>query len=150
VGGAKEDLGRPAPGEGHEAHAFLEVAVAGEEFESRLDEGFGIERDEIGLVVVDALVVGGVERAGFLWIEGQIAEALAGGHFPWAQDQVIGIDGADRVAVFGEGDQGARAAACGKIGRERSDAFKEVLGGRGHRNRGPPVPPVERGETAAW
>jgi hypothetical protein len=27
-GGAKEDLGRPAPGEGHEAHAFLEVAVA--------------------------------------------------------------------------------------------------------------------------
>jgi hypothetical protein len=35
-GGAKEDLGRPAPGEGHEAHAFLEVAVAGEEFESRL------------------------------------------------------------------------------------------------------------------
>ena len=38
-GGAKEDLGRPAPGQGHEAHAFLEVAVAGEEFESRLDEG---------------------------------------------------------------------------------------------------------------
>jgi hypothetical protein len=38
-GGAKEDLGRPAPGEGHEAHAFLEVAVAGEEFESGLDEG---------------------------------------------------------------------------------------------------------------
>ena len=40
-GCAKEDLGRPAPGEGHEAHAFLEVAVAGEEFESRLDEGLG-------------------------------------------------------------------------------------------------------------
>jgi hypothetical protein len=38
---------------------FLEVAVAGEEFESRLDESFGIERDEIGLVAVDALVVGG-------------------------------------------------------------------------------------------
>jgi hypothetical protein len=35
VGGAEEDLGRPAPGEGHEAHAFLEVAVAGQEFESR-------------------------------------------------------------------------------------------------------------------
>jgi hypothetical protein len=40
-GGAKEDLGRPAAGEGHEAHAFLEVAVAGEEFESGLDEGLG-------------------------------------------------------------------------------------------------------------
>jgi hypothetical protein len=39
-GGAKEDLGRPAPGKSHEAHAFLEVAVAREEFESRLDEGF--------------------------------------------------------------------------------------------------------------
>jgi hypothetical protein len=39
-GGAEEDLGRPAPGEGHESHAFLEVAVAGEEFESGLDEGF--------------------------------------------------------------------------------------------------------------
>ena len=55
-GSAKEDLGRPAPGEGHEAHAFLEVAVAGEEFESGLDEGFRIERDKIGLVAVDALV----------------------------------------------------------------------------------------------
>ncbi len=31
-GGAKEDLGRPVPGEGHKAHAFLEVAVAGQEF----------------------------------------------------------------------------------------------------------------------
>jgi hypothetical protein len=40
-GGAKEDFDRPASGEGHEAHAFLEVAVAGEEFESGLDEGFG-------------------------------------------------------------------------------------------------------------
>jgi hypothetical protein len=45
-GGAKEDLGRPAPGQGHEAHAFLEVAVAGEEFESGLDEGF---RDPSGM-----------------------------------------------------------------------------------------------------
>jgi hypothetical protein len=33
-GGAKEDLGRPAPGEGHKAHAFLEVAVAGQQFVS--------------------------------------------------------------------------------------------------------------------
>jgi hypothetical protein len=41
-GGAEEDLGRPAAGQGHEAHAFLEVAVAGEEFESGLDESFWI------------------------------------------------------------------------------------------------------------
>jgi hypothetical protein len=39
---AEGDLGRPAPGEGHEAHAFLEVAVAGEEFESCLDESLRI------------------------------------------------------------------------------------------------------------
>ena len=103
-GGAKEDLGRPAPGEGHEAHAFLEVAVAGEEFESRLDESFGIERDEIGLVAVDALVVSGVERAGFFRFEGQIAEALAGAHFSRAQDQVIRLR-AGRIAlpVLGDG-----------------------------------------------
>jgi hypothetical protein len=96
-GGAKEDFGRPAPGQGHEAHAFLEVAVAGEEFESRLDEGLRIEGDKIGLVVVNALVVGGVERAGFFWIQREIAEALTGTHFPWAQDQVIGVHGADRA-----------------------------------------------------
>ena len=30
---------------------------------------------------VDALVVGGVERAGFFRFERQIAEALAGAHF---------------------------------------------------------------------
>ena len=153
-GGAKEDLGRPAPGQGHEAHAFLEVAVAGQEFESRLDEGLRIERDEIGLVAVDALVVSGVERAGFFWIEREIAEALTGAHFSWAQDQVIGFHGADRVAVLGEGEldggqgvpgfepadfglaesvkflegQGASAAVGGEIGRESGDALEEVLG----------------------
>ena len=152
-GGAKEDLGRPAAGEGHEADAFLEVAVAGEEFESGLDEGLRIERDEIGLVAVDALVVSGVERAGFFWIEREIAEALTGTHFSWAQDQVIGVDGADRVAVLGEGEfdggkgvtgfegadfgqadsvkflegEGAGAAVGGEIGRERGDALEEVL-----------------------
>ena len=87
-----------------QAHAFLEVAVAGQEFESLLDEGFWIERNEIGLVAVNALVVSGVERAGFFWIEREIAEALTGTHFPWAQDQVIGVHGADRVAVLGEGE----------------------------------------------
>ena len=68
-GGAKEDLGRPASGQGHEAHAFLEIAVAGQEFESHLNEGLRIERDEIGFVAVDAFVVGGNERAGFFWFE---------------------------------------------------------------------------------
>jgi hypothetical protein len=33
---------------------------------------------------VDALVVGGVEGAGFFWIEREIAEALTGTHFSWA------------------------------------------------------------------
>jgi hypothetical protein len=46
----------------------------------------------------DALVVGGVERAGFFRFEGKIAEALTGTHFPWGQDQVIGVHGANRVA----------------------------------------------------
>ena len=140
--------------QGHEAHAFLEVAVAGQEFESCLDEGLRIERDEIGLVAVDALVVGGVERAGFFWIEREIAEALTGTHFSWAQDQVIGLHGADRVPVLGEGEldggqgvtgfeaadfgladsvkflegEGASAAVGGEIGRERGDALEEVLG----------------------
>jgi hypothetical protein len=86
-------------------HVFLEVAVAGQEFESRLDEGLRIQGNEIGLVVVDALMVGGVERAGFFRIEREIAEALAGTHFSWAQDQVIGVHGADRVAVYLIGHQ---------------------------------------------
>jgi hypothetical protein len=46
---------------------------------------------------VDALVVSGVEGAGFFWIQREIAEALAGAHFSWAQDQVIGFHGADRA-----------------------------------------------------
>jgi hypothetical protein len=46
---------------------------------------------------VNALVVGGVEGAGFFGFERQITEALAGAHFPWAQDQVIGVHGADRA-----------------------------------------------------
>ena len=49
---------------------------------------------------MDALVVSGVERAGFFRFEREIAEALAGTHFSWAQDQVIGFHGADRVAVL--------------------------------------------------
>jgi hypothetical protein len=45
---------------------FVEVAVAGQEFERFLDEGLRIKRDEIGLVAVDALVVSGVPARGFL------------------------------------------------------------------------------------
>jgi hypothetical protein len=33
-----------------------------------LDEGFWIQGDEIGLVAVNALMVSGVEGAGFFWI----------------------------------------------------------------------------------
>ncbi|HSZ78605.1 MAG TPA: hypothetical protein VK775_14470, partial [Chthoniobacterales bacterium] len=135
-GGTKKDLGRPAPGEGHEAHAFLEVAVAGEEFESFLDEGLRIERDEIGLVAVNALVVSGVERAGFFWFERQIAEALAGAHFPWAQDQVVWLHGADRVAILGEGEldggQGVTGFEPADFGLADSVKFLEGEGARAH------------------
>jgi hypothetical protein len=41
---------------------------------------------------------------GFFRFERKIAEALTGTHFPWAQDQVVGVHGADRVAVLGEGE----------------------------------------------
>jgi hypothetical protein len=65
-GGAKEGSRQASrPVRAIQAHAFLEVTVAGEEFESGLDEGLRTEGDEIGLVAVDALVVGGVEGAGF-------------------------------------------------------------------------------------
>jgi hypothetical protein len=51
---------------------------------------------------VDALVIGGVDGPGFLGIEREIAEALAGAHLSGAQDQMVGIDCADGVAVLGE------------------------------------------------
>jgi hypothetical protein len=59
---AKEDFGRPAPGERHQAHAFFEVAVAGQEVESFFYEGLRVQWDQVGLVLVDALVVGRVKR----------------------------------------------------------------------------------------
>jgi hypothetical protein len=37
----KEDLGTPAPGQAMRPHAFFEVAVAGQEFESFSDESLG-------------------------------------------------------------------------------------------------------------
>jgi hypothetical protein len=48
-----------------QANAFLEVVVAGWEFETLSDEGFGIHGNEIGLVAVDALVVSGAGRLDF-------------------------------------------------------------------------------------
>jgi hypothetical protein len=69
--GAEEDFGRPAPGQGHEAHAFFEVAVAGQKLESFLDKGLWIQRDEAGLVLLDALVVSGIDGPGFSWFERQ-------------------------------------------------------------------------------
>ena len=55
--GAEKYLGRPASGQSHEAHAFFEVAVAGQEGESFLDEGLRVQRDQVGLVLVDALMM---------------------------------------------------------------------------------------------
>ncbi len=67
-----------------------------------MDEGLRVQGDEVGLVPVDALVVGGVKSAGFFWLERKIAEALTGAHLSWAQDEVIWLNSADRVAVLGE------------------------------------------------
>ena len=73
--GAKKNLGRPASGQSHEAHAFFEIALAGQEGESFLDEGIWIQRDQVGLVLVDALVIANVQCAGLFWLERKIAEA---------------------------------------------------------------------------
>ena len=82
--GAKEDFGRPAPGESHQAHAFFEVAFAGKEVEGRPDEDLRVERDQVGLVPVDALVVSGIDSPGFLGGKSEIGKALAGAHFSGA------------------------------------------------------------------
>jgi hypothetical protein len=67
-GGAKEDLGRPAAGQGQPGPCLFGGAVAGQEFESFLDEGL---RDPSGMRLdwseVNALVVGGVQSAGFFF-----------------------------------------------------------------------------------
>jgi len=77
--GAKEDFGRPAPGESHQAHAFFEVAAAGQRVEGFFYEGLRVQRDQVGLVLVDALVVGRVERPGFLRRQSEVGKALAAG-----------------------------------------------------------------------
>ena len=61
-----------------------------------------IQRDQVGLVLVDALVVSRVERPGFLRRQSEVGKALAGTHLSGAQDEVVRVDLADRVAVLGE------------------------------------------------
>jgi hypothetical protein len=100
--GAKEDLGRPAPGQGHEAHAFFQIASLTKKVESFLDEGLPIQRDQVGLVLVDALVVSGIERSGFFWRKSEVGKTLAGAHLSGAQDEVVWVDLADSVPIFGE------------------------------------------------
>ena len=55
-----------------------------------------------GLVLVDALMVGRVKRPGFLQRQSEVGKALARAHLSGAQDEVVGVDLADRVAVLGE------------------------------------------------
>jgi hypothetical protein len=56
--------------------------------------------------------------AGFLWIESEVGETLAGAHLSWAQDQMVWLNGADRVPVLGEIElDGSR----GVIGFEPAD-----------------------------
>ena len=100
--GAKEDLGRPASGERHQAHPFFEIAAAGQQVDGFFYEGLRIQRDQVGLVLVDALVVSRVERPGFLRRQSEVGKALAGTHLSGAQDEVVRVDLADRVAVLGE------------------------------------------------
>ena len=42
------------PGERHQAHPFFEVAAAGQEVEGFFYEGLRVQRDQVGLVLVDA------------------------------------------------------------------------------------------------
>jgi len=68
-----------APGERHQAHPFFEVAAAGQQVEGFFYEGLRVQRDQVGLVLVDALVVGRVERPGFLRRQSEVGKALAAG-----------------------------------------------------------------------
>jgi len=85
------------------------------------------------LVAVDALVVSGVEGAGFFWLQREIAEALTGAHFSWAQDQVIGVHTA-RIAlpVLGEceldGGKGVTGFEGADFGQADSVKFLEGEG----------------------
>jgi hypothetical protein len=74
--GAKKDFGGSASGQSHEAHALFEVTLAGQEGESFLDEGLRVQRDQVGLVLVDTLMIASVKCAGFFWLERKIAISL--------------------------------------------------------------------------
>jgi hypothetical protein len=54
------------------------------------------------LVALDALVISGIERSSFFWIESEVGKTLAGAHLSGAQDEVVRVDLADGVAVLGE------------------------------------------------
>ena len=47
-------------------------------------------------------VVNGIDGSGFLRRKSEVGETLAGAHLSWAQDQVVRVDLADRVPIFGE------------------------------------------------
>ena len=134
----KKYLGWPAPGQSHEAHAFFEVAFAGQEFESLLDEGLRVQRDQVGLVLVDALVVAGVKCAGFFRLERKIAEALAGAHLSGTQDQMVRVHLSDRVAVLGEveldGSEGVIGFEPADFGLADTAQFLERQGARAARS----------------
>jgi hypothetical protein len=55
--------------------------------------------NQIGLILVDLGLVSGIDGPGFLRGESQVAEALAGTMFACRESWVIGINGAQSVAV---------------------------------------------------
>ena len=54
------------------------------------------------MVLVDALVVGRVERPSFLWRQSEVGKALARAHLSGSQDEVVWVELAYRVAILGE------------------------------------------------
>jgi hypothetical protein len=67
-----------------------------------MDEGLRIQGDQVGLVIVDALVVRGIDCSSFFWRKSEVGKTLAGAHLSGAQDEVVWVDLADSVAVLGE------------------------------------------------
>ena len=59
------------------------ACVVGESF---FDEGLWIQGDQVGLVLVDALVVSGIERSSFFCRKSEVGKTLAGAHLSGAQD----------------------------------------------------------------
>ena len=65
-GGAKEDFGRPAAGHCHESHAQGNEALGSQELFGCCDKFFGIQGEEIGLILVNLGLVSSVDGPGFL------------------------------------------------------------------------------------